>query len=458
MISFFILSFTFVAQRSDAAYPGVCSVTIHYVTNTGNMGYYESVWTVNTGTGTVSRVNGAFATGAYSSVVVSIYWKDTEGGQWQLKATASGYTGNVASLPGMDAGLASNYQNFLAGYSCANCQPKTGQPIFDDENGYPVLVGLPYHAAYYVTVGVCIDQCKAVPVGPVILDQYASDGSGYTVGPFSFDGTPCNPSTSAPPAQPSPEDVCSNTRNACEAQCEGKAYQHSCDTGSCECFGAPSYNTDPPAEPTTPTPDPGSPNVPSPQTAASDPGGDAQTSAQLSNQAKQLGQGDAQLGQLGAMNGKLGAVISNQAKQLGQGDKIIDYQRQQLGTLKDIKDKLNENDNLTNPGVPGQLELDSSLGDSKNWTEHDNPDDVGHARASREISNMASVPSNPLNFEIQTSSSSVLSGVVRGHTIEIPFNRSWMETMYSIMKVILIGLGYLQVFFMINRTLIGDNK
>lgn len=188
-----------VSRETFAAYPGVCSATIHYVSGTGNSGYYESVWTVNTATGTVSRVNGAFATGNYSSVVVSIYWKDTEGGQWQLKSSASGYTGNVATLPGGDAGTSATFQNYLAGYSCVNCQPKTGQPIFDDENGYPVLVGLPYHAAYYVTVGVCIDQCKAAPAGPVILDQFASDGSGYTVGPFHFDGTPCNPSTAAPP-------------------------------------------------------------------------------------------------------------------------------------------------------------------------------------------------------------------------------------------------------------------
>lgn len=369
---------------------------------------------------------------------------------------APDYVANVQAIYKYDA----DFNNATCG-NVDPCLTKKDQPIYQDGQNYPVLTKLPYHAAYYQTVGVCIDSCVAKPVGPVILDQYASDNSGYTVGPFNFTGAQCTETTATPPPQPTPDEVCDNTRNACEAQCSGKSYQHNCEAGTCECFGAPSYNTDPPAEPTTPTADPGSPAVPSPQTAASDPGGDAQASAQISNQAKQLGQGDAQLAQLGAVNSKLGAVVSNQAKQLGQGDKILDYQRQQLGVSKDgnskldnINEKLDEMLNPEVPNLPEYGEIDGSLGDAKQWDEYDNVVEVGQERAGREIAIAESQKlETPLTFGFTTNGMSpVLSGQMMGKNIEIRFDRPWMETGYDIMHGIFIGLGYLQAFLMINST------
>lgn len=330
------------------------------------------------------------------------------------------------------------------------CEEKTDQP------SDPVLIGLEFHAAYYQTVGICQGGCTQKPSGPVIIDQFASDGSGYTVGPWSFTGDQCTEGVTPPvPEQPAPEDQCSALRNACEAQCDGRPYVFDCETGACECGGAPGYTTDPPQDPTTPTEDPGAPTTPTAETPTNNPGGDAQLGAQIDNQGKQIAQGNAQLGQLGAINGKLGAIISNQGKQLGQGDKMIDYQRRQLGVQEEIRNKLNEMANAEEPTLPAHGELDTSIPDTKDWDEHDDHNAVGEARANRTIQNLETVES-PLTFDVTTNGSSpVLAGQMFGREIQIRFDRPWMETGYSIMHAIFIGIGYLQVFLMINRTMTG---
>lgn len=337
------------------------------------------------------------------------------------------------------------------------CQLESPCAAKANQESDPILVNLPFHAQYYQTVGICKDGCLQKPSGSVILDKFASDNSGYAVGPWAFTGGQCTEGvTPGIPQQPTPEQQCAALRSACESQCEGRAYTFDCSSGGCECFGAPGYTVDPPKEPTTPATDPGSPTVPAAQTPATDPGGDPQLGAQIANQGKQLGQGDAQLGQLGGINNKLSAVIANQGKQLGQGDDIIDYQRRQLGALEDIRNKLNEEGREEAPSLPGQGEYDTSIPDTKNWTEHDNHQQVGSDRAAREIQGIGSTDS-PLSFNISTSGATpALSGSLLGHTVEIRFDRPWMLTGYNIMKLALIGLGYLQVFLMINRTFTGS--
>lgn len=321
--------------------------------------------------------------------------------------------------------------------------------------GDTTLVGMPYHAQYYETVGVCSEGCVQKPSGSVIMEKFASDGSGYIIGPWSYTGDQCTAGvTAAIPAQPSQEEVCGELRNACEAKCAGAAYTFDCTTGGCECTGPPSYATDPAKDPTVPTTDPGAPALPADQTAVANPGGDAQLGAQIDNQGKQISQGNAQLGQLGAINNKLASVIANQGKQLGQGDDIIDYQRRQLGALEDIRNQMKEDGRVENPGVPGNLELDTGVGDAKEWGEHDDWQQVAQDRANRDLQNLPGSTPLPLDFDLTASGSPVLSGVMYGRTIEIRFDRPWMQTGYSIMAALLVGIGYLQVFLMINRTLI----
>lgn len=334
------------------------------------------------------------------------------------------------------------------------CASKTNQA------SDPILIGMPYNAAYYQTVGVCQDNCIQKPSGPVILSQYANDGSGWTVGPWSYTGSPCVAGvTPAKPTQPSPADQCENMRNACEAKCEGRAYVFDCNTGSCQCFGAPGYTENQPETPTTKTNDPGSPAVPSAQTPVTDPGtGGNQLGAQIQNQGKQIAQGDAQLGQLGGINGKLGAVISNQKAQIDQGDKIIDYQRENLGATEQIRDTLKKWEHEAIPGLPTIPGDDTTIPNTKNWTEHDNPATVGADRANREIAKFGTMTPSPLNFNVTANGSApALTGTMFGRQLEIRFDRPWMETGYSIMHALFIGIGYLQVFLMVHKVMTGGN-
>lgn len=462
----FFLLFAIIAlinEKVYAAFPGQCVVLVYvqgnYYPNNGgyaSFNYTDGGSNLNAYSVTYSSIENNITSAA---TAFYIYYKN-DSNEWELARQLTNYINakQGISLPGTKVSAASPAAVTAAlGTTCpVECSPKSGHPIYDETEGYPVLTGLPYHAAYYQTVGVCIDHCRAKPVGPVILDQYASDNSGYTVAPFHFDGASCTETTAQPPPQPDDQKKCENIQNACESKCAGRAYTFNCESGSCECFGAPSYNSDPPLEPTEPETDPGSPTLPPNQTASSDPGGDAQLGAQISNQGKQIDQGNAQLGQLGAVNAKLGAVIGNQAKQLNQGDKIIDYNRQQLGVLKDIRDELKEQNSPGNPGVPGAIDYDGTVGDAKNWTEYDDPEQVGQARATREQALQNSTPELPLSFRLQASGSPALSGQMFGRQVEIRFDRPWMETGYSLMQVLLIGIGYLQVFLMVNRTILND--
>lgn len=464
-----ILCCSHVSEATTYPYPGQCGAKILYTTHPTATSTQTKDVTINATTGDFV-FSATKTTSAKPGKTGAVWYKSndncTEANPAACWTVASSFTA-VAYLdnypPGIEVGSTTTvnpqlYSHVAQYLTCPNnaCAAKTGQPIYNDSLNYPVLTKLPYHAAYYTTVGVCIDSCVAKPNGPVILDQYASDNSGYTVGPFAFTGEPCTETTAQPPPQPTPDEVCANTRNACEAQCDGKAYQHDCEAGSCECFGAPSYSTDPPVEPTEPTPDPATPSAPAQQTAVADPGGDAQSSAQIANQAKQIQQQNDQNTQLGSLNNKLSAMISNQAKALGQGDKIIDYNRQQLGILKDIRDKLNEDSTGSNPGVPGSVNYDSSIGNEKDWGEHDNFSQVGHDRALREQSLQSASPGMPLSFSLHASGGPALSGQMFGRTVEIRFDRPWMETGYSLMKVLFVGIGYLQVFLMVNRTILND--
>lgn len=433
----------------------------------GTAGYMAKSWlnyTCNIATGTCSVTSSGFTSlpvGAPHSVLdaYSVMGWEPTAHRW---VTVTGNTNNQDITPAFQFTPEATQVSALTDAAVAAAKPG-GCPVpnpcegKEGQSGAPIYTGLPYDAHTYEQTGICDNGCVAKPAAGPILSSYADDGSGYIIGPWTYTGDPCETGVTSPlPAQPTPEDQTDQGENACQAKCQGRAYQFDAATGECECFGAPGV-IEPPLEPTVPTTDPGSPAVPSAQTPATDPGGDPQLSAQISNQGKQIGQGDAQLGQLGAINNKLGAVISNQGKQIGQGDKSLDYQRRQLDALEDIKNELAKDDNESqNPGLPDNLQLDTGVGDAKNWTEHDDSNQVARNRATEDINGIPSTPQLPMSIDLQISSSPVLSGQMFGKTIEIRFDRPWMETGYSIMAVMLIGIGYLQVFLMVNRTLTNN--
>lgn len=465
-----LLLIIFCASTTNATTykPGDFYVTPWSVWNTDTYSPASNLTDVVTGyTGSPS--------GTYSHTVVETRGSNTESGLYKnttaftiyvcsFDSANSTYTWRGKTIPYGQRFYTKHFA-WLQAQPVESTTPTCAAPVNpclskQDQDSDPILVGLPYNAQYYQTVGVCDNGCVQKPTGPVIVDQYANDGSGWAVGPWSFTGQQCTSGvTPEKPTQPPPEDQCTALRNACEAKCQGKAYVFDCNTGGCECFGSGGYTEDPPKNPTTPTTDPGSPTVPSPTTPTTDPGvGGNQLGAQISNQGKQINQGDAQLGQLGAINGKLGAVISNQGKQIGQADTQIDYARRQLGVTEEIRNTLEKWDNSENPGLPTVPEHDTEIPDTKNWTEHDDPAAVGAARANREIQKFGSLEPSPLNFNVTANGSApTLSGMMFGKQIEIRFDRPWMETGYAIMHALFIGIGYLQVFLMVHKVMTGGN-
>lgn len=435
---------------SNAAYPGDCTATVVKIGATDRHGAYGS-WEISStgtivGTGGYSTQNGATFYNVYHFYYqLGSWYLKSSGGQWYMEK------GPGQTIPSSVNTSTSEVHQYL---SCTQdeCAPKEGQP------GAPIYTGLPYDAQYYETAGICDDGCVAKPANGPTLNSYANDGSGYIIGPWTYTGDQCEVGvTPELPPQPEPEEGCEAANNACQAKCQGRAFQADCNTGACECFGAPPSTEDPPLDPTVPTADPGAPSVPGAQTPTTDPGGDAQLGAQIANQGKQLAQGDAQLAQLGAINNKLGAVISNQGKQLGQGDTIIDYQRRQLGVQEDIANKLEELTGGDVPPLPGVLDPDSSIPDTKDWDEHDDPVAEGQEQGQKQINLIEqSQMESPFSLTLNTSGANpCLSGPLLGTTIDICFNRPWMLTGYSIMQGILISIAYLQAFLMVNRTVTG---
>lgn len=465
------------AYAETYTYPGPCGAKFLYTQHpTAKSDYANSLTISPTGSVTYGTAHYAAQT---PGATWALWWKSNNNctqanpsACWSVKGQDPNVnyyeplpTGtNVGSSTVISPSVYSQVSQYL---TCGpDCTAKTNQ------EAAPVFIGLPYHLPYYETVGLCVDQCEAKPITPpgqagIVTSGFASDGSGYTIGPWTYTGQQCVAGVhSTPPEQPAPEDQCSALRNACEAQCQGRSYGVNCENGECICLDAPSYNTDPPLEPTTPTPTPNNTPAPQPdQTAAADPGGDLQQSAQIANQAKQITQNNQIKNELGAVNGKLDALNSNLAKQIGQADKLNDYERQELGVLKDIRQDVKDVEKAIkdftaapNNGLPGYGETDNGLGTDKNWTEFDNPDQVGEDRFNR-VKQQIQQYDNPVSFDVTTNGSSpVLSGEMFGRTIQIRFDRPWMETGYSIMHALFIGIGYLQVFLMVNRHLFSGGK
>lgn len=111
----------------------------------------------------------------------------------------------------------------------------------------------------------------------------------------------------------------------------------------------------------------------------------------------------------------------------------------------------------SNPEMPGDLNLDPSVGDAKNWTEYDDTQAIGTARANKKIQEMQQNQTEmPFNITINTNGAvPYLSGPMFGREVQIRFDRPWMLTGYSIMKGLLISIGYLQAFLMVHRVYTG---
>lgn len=175
---------------------------------------------------------------------------------------------------------------------------------------------------------------------------------------------------------------------------------------------------------------------------------------------------DAVIGQNNETNSKLDnlaentkRIVDNQAAQteaitgkIGEGNELLEGIGEKL-------DELGEGES-TDLEAPGQVEFDPSVGDSEDWTEYDDTATISQEMATTKqtaLETLIAGSSNPITAAITASGSACLSGDVSLHgkskALSICFDRPWMEQGYSIMRLVLMGIGYLQVALMINRAL-----
>lgn len=104
-VLYFLLGFiiVFSSGLSFAAYPGVCSFVWSTVlsTSTNPLNYTEKIFSPNLTNGTITTSWGTYRSLKIAkNVQVQILWKDTAGGAWIVKASATGQVLDESSLPG----------------------------------------------------------------------------------------------------------------------------------------------------------------------------------------------------------------------------------------------------------------------------------------------------------------------------------------------------------------------
>lgn len=213
--------------------------------------------------------------------------------------------------------------------------------------------------------------------------------------------------------------------------------------------------TPPPATPDNDNAQP-DPTLPDPDT--SDPWSEA-IKKNLDTVVKQNNDRAAQLDNIA---GNIKKSVDNQVA----GDKnITDAIREgnkdlsRLGNkLDEIDDKLDQQKtDAQGPDVPS---FDSSVGEAQEWSEYDDGETLGQTRSGSfqsELSTLLGENPSPISGVLTASGDPCLTGNVTIHNntkaVSICFNKPWMEQGYSIMKLIFIGLGYLQAALLVMKAI-----
>ncbi len=146
--------------------------------------------------------------------------------------------------------------------------------------------------------------------------------------------------------------------------------------------------------------------------------------------------------------------------QIGErGNQKLDGIKAAIENIDVGGDAPDESYNGTAPDTP---DFDGSLPTENDYTEYDNADTLASTAAQEQIdlidADIAANPS-PIDAQITATGDACLDGTVtiNGHNkaLSICFNRPWMLQGYAIMKVILIGIGYLQTAMLLNRAIVS---
>lgn len=252
-------------------------------------------------------------------------------------------------------------------------------------------------------------------------------------------------------AQDECEELCVDHGGVMLKSCEGNA-QDGFDT-VCVCQDAfePELleeGTTPPATPDDQTPA-ADPTLPDPDTS------DPWSQAIKQNLDKIVEQGNNRKDQLANIADNIKKTVDNQVA----GDKnITDAIREGNKDLDRIADKLDQQKtDAQGPDVPS---FDSSVGESQEWSEYDDGETLGQTRAGSfqsDLSTLLGENPSPISGVLTASGDPCLTGNVTIHNnskaVSICFNKPWMEQGYSIMKLIFIGLGYLQAALLVMKAI-----
>jgi hypothetical protein len=176
--------------------------------------------------------------------------------------------------------------------------------------------------------------------------------------------------------------------------------------------------------------------------------------------------------QLSNIAGNISKGVDNQAKQtqgindqIGKGNELLEginkTSKEVLDELK--KDKGIEPDSSLS-GAPGQPEYNTDLDPegTYNLNEYSDPLEAAINRSSEEViwlNNQIDNQQTPVQASITATGDACLNGTVtlHGHqkALSICFDKPWMLQGYALMKIVLVGCGYIQVIMMLNRALLG---
>jgi hypothetical protein len=133
--------------------------------------------------------------------------------------------------------------------------------------------------------------------------------------------------------------------------------------------------------------------------------------------------------------------------------------------LNDIEDDVENTNNILNSqkyegNVPSaeDYEFDSTIPDTQDWNEYDNPEDTASTQGQSDgqsiIDQMLS-EELPYTAQVTATPDECLNGTLLGQPVSICFNKPWMLQGYAIMKLLFIAIGYVQVAIMLNRALLA---
>jgi hypothetical protein len=215
----------------------------------------------------------------------------------------------------------------------------------------------------------------------------------------------------------------------------------------------PPAETDPADDPTTPDPDKTDPYSP----------------AIKENTDKLIEQNNQQNAMLNTVNQNLENIANNQvAQNQNQQDdlswlgNIMKGVERAIEKMADALEDLKPEPETTDIAPPDQPEWDSDLPDDYDYEEFDDYEGLAGQTSSETQSNINDIINanpNPVTSSITANGNACIDGTItlngNNKNIQICFDRPWMLQGYAIMRLILIGIGYIQVAMMLNRGMLA---